>query len=67
MKTTLVAVLGLMLVLSLISGCGPSFGRTADERAHMYSSVTRSELRMAKDDIDNLLLMESRSRLTRWH
>ncbi len=56
-----------IMMLGPFLGCGSSFGRTGDERAHMYKSITRSEWRMVKDDIDNFLLMDRRTRLTRWH
>ncbi len=55
------------LVLASTTGCGSSFGRTNAERVHMYKTITSSEWRMAKDDFDNFLLMDERSRLTRWH
>lgn len=56
-----------MLGLASATGCGSSFGRTKAERVHMYKTITRSEWRMAKDDFDNFLLMDERSRLTRWY
>ena len=55
------------VTVGLTSGCGASFGRTAEERAHMYRSITRSEWDMAKDDMDHFNMMDRRSRLTRWH
>lgn len=63
----LAAVVTLALLSLGITGCGASFARTAEERSHMYSSNTRSELRMLKDDVDRFLMMDERSRLTRWH
>lgn len=61
-------ILRLVCLLGLgIAGCGASFGRTGSERAHMYSTITRSELRMAIDDFDNIMLMDRRSRLSRYH
>ncbi len=57
---------GLVVAVGLM-GCGSSFGRTAAERAHTYKTITRFEWRMAKDDFDNFMLMDGRSRLTRWH
>lgn len=56
-----------MLGLAGTTGCGSSFGRTNAERMHSYKTITSSEWRMAKDDFDNFLLMDERSRLTRWH
>lgn len=58
---------GALIMLAGIIGCGSSFGWTKEERVHTYKTVTKSEWRMAKDDFDNFMLMERRSRLTRWH
>ncbi len=57
---------GLILAAGTM-GCGATFGKSAAERAHMYKTITSSEWRMAKDDFDKFLLMDHRSRLTRWH
>ena len=62
-----VGYLCVTLGLASTTGCGSSFGRTKAERVHMYKTITSSEWRMAKDDFDNFLLMDERSRLTRWH
>jgi hypothetical protein len=56
-----------MLVMAGASACGASYGQTAEERAHMYSTVTESELQMIDDDVDNFMMMDRRSRLTKWH
>lgn len=61
----------LLLIVCLVVaggtlGCGASFGKTSAERAHTYKTITTSEWRMAKDDFDNFMLMDSRSRLSRW-
>ncbi len=47
-------------------GCGSSLGKSSAERAHTYKTITKSEWRMAKDDFDKFMLMDSRSRLSRW-
>ncbi len=68
MKLRKAILLGCGLVVGAsLMGCGSTFGRSASERAHMYKTITHSEWQMAKDDFDNFLLMDSRSRLSRWY
>ena len=65
--TKLVLMCSAVMWAVMASGCGSSFGRTADERSYMYLSISRSEWGMAKDDFDNFMMMDRRSRLSRWH
>lgn len=65
-KRVLITLLALAAA-STIVGCGRSFSRTADERAHLADTILKSDLEMANDDIDVILMSDRRSRLTRWH
>lgn len=56
-----------IIVTATTVGCISSHGRTVEERRHVYKSVTRSEWQMAQDDFDHFMLMDRKSRLTRWH
>ncbi|MCG3138457.1 MAG: hypothetical protein HJJLKODD_02322 [Phycisphaerae bacterium] len=54
-------------LLGWSAGCASSYGHNGDERAHMYRSVFVRELDMMNDDVDHFLMVERRTRLSRWH
>ncbi len=67
MNKRLMIVLIAMTAASTVVGCGKSFSRSAEERAHLSDTILKSDLEMANDDLDVLLLSDRRSRLSRWH
>lgn len=56
----LLAAISLMLV-----GCGSTPGETATERSVRYETVIRSNYGAMKNDVDMLLMMDKRSKLSK--
>ena len=58
-----------LLVLTAISltliGCGGTPGETGTERSVRYGTIIRSNYGSMKDDVDMLLLMDKRSKLSK--
>lgn len=55
------------LLFAALAGCGASFSKTKEERAHQWKTISQAEWGMAADDLDAFLLAERRSRLSKWH
>ena len=51
------------LALSSI-GCGGTMGETSAERGRRWKSILRTNMAQINDDIDTILLMDKRSKLT---
>ena len=54
----------LFLAVITFTGCGGTQGETKGERARRWGHIFRSNLGQINDDVDAILLMDRRSKLT---
>jgi hypothetical protein len=63
LRTILLSICLVVFAMTLI-GCGGTQSETAAERGRRWRMVSRSGLGQINDDIDALLMMDKRSKLT---
>ena len=59
-------LLGLLIGLSVLAGCGHGVVRTKGERVNAYRQSINMDIRQLGDDWDTLWLIDRQYRLTRW-
>ena len=57
-------MLTLTAVLLTVVGCGGTPGETSTERCVRYETIVRTDMETIKSDIDAVLLMDKRSKLS---
>jgi hypothetical protein len=58
--------LGLLIVSSVLAGCGPGVVKTKAERVNAFRESVDMDLRQIADDWDTIWLVNRQYRLTRW-
>ncbi len=64
LKVTIATVLASLVVI--IGGC-QTLTTTPEEQSRKYSRISNLNRMMFNEDIDNILLLDKPSQLTRWH
>jgi len=59
-------LLGLMVSVMILAGCGPGVVKTEAERVNAFRESADMDLRQLADDWDTLWLADRQYRLTRW-
>lgn len=62
-RLTLFVLLFITVILT-VAGCGGIQGETATERGVRYRNIVRTNLGSMKDDVDMILMMDKRSKLS---
>lgn len=61
----MLCVLILTAISLMLIGCGSTPGETSTERSVRYETIVRSNYGAMKNDIDTLLMMDKRSKLSK--